>query len=56
MGDTIVPNKIPNLYHSLFNGDKNLEFNTPKTKKIKDKIVCQRLSLLLVQLAKLDIS
>ena len=43
MGDTIVPNKIPNLYHSLFNGDKNLEFNAPKTKKIKDKIKAHNL-------------
>ena len=38
MGDIIEPKKIPNLYHSLFNGLKNLEFKTPKTKKTKDKI------------------
>jgi hypothetical protein len=37
MGDTIEPKKIPNLYQSLFNGVKNLEFKIPKTKKIKDK-------------------
>ena len=35
IGDTIEPKKIPNLYQSLFNGVKNLEFKIPKTKKIK---------------------
>ena len=38
MGDTMEPKRIPNLNHSLFNGVKNLEFKTPKTKKTKDKI------------------
>ena len=38
MGDIMEPKKIPNLYHSLFNGFKNVEFKTPKIKKIKDKI------------------
>ena len=38
IGDTIEPKKIPNLCQSLFNGFKNVEFKTPKTKKIKDKI------------------
>ena len=43
MGDIIEPKKIPNLCHSLFNGFKNLEFKTPKTKKIKDKIKAHNL-------------
>jgi len=43
MGDTIEPKRIPNLNHSLFNGVKNLEFKTPKTKKIKDKIKAHNL-------------
>ena len=34
IGDTIVPNKIPNLNQSLFNGVKTLEFKSPKIKKI----------------------
>ena len=34
MGETIEPNKIPNLNHSLFSGINNLELRTPKTKKI----------------------
>ena len=42
-GDTIEPKRIPNLNHSLFNGDKNLEFKTPKTKKTKDKIIAYNL-------------
>ena len=41
IGDIIVPKKIPNLYHSLFNGVKNLEFKIPKIKKIDDKIKAQ---------------
>ena len=43
MGDTIEPKRIPNLNHSLFNGVKNLEFKTPKTKKTKDKIKAHNL-------------
>ena len=43
IGDTIEPKKIPNLSHSLFNGVKNLEFKTPKTKKTKDKIKAHNL-------------
>ena len=39
IGDIIEPKRILNLNHSLFNGDKNLEFKTPKTKKTKDKII-----------------
>ena len=43
IGDTIEPKRIPNLNHSLFNGVKNLEFKTPKTKKTKDKIIVHNL-------------
>ena len=43
MGDITEPKKIPNLHHNLFNGFKNLEFKTPKTKKIKDKIKAHNL-------------
>ena len=43
MGDIIEPKKIPNLCQSLFNGFKNVEFKTPKTKKIKDKIKAHNL-------------
>jgi len=35
-GDTIFPKNIPNLNQSLFKGDKILEFNKPKNKKIKE--------------------
>ena len=34
----MLPKKIPNLNHILFNGDKRDEFNIPKIKKIKHKI------------------
>ena len=37
MGETIEPKKIPNLNHSLFSGVNNLEFRTPKIRKIIDK-------------------
>ena len=43
IGDTIAPKKIPNLIHSLFNGVKNLEFKTPKIRKIIDKVKDQSL-------------
>ena len=43
IGDTIEPKRIPNLNHSLFNGAKNLEFKTPKTKKTKDRIKAHNL-------------
>ena len=43
MGDTMEPKRIPNLNHNLFNGVKNLEFKTPKTKKTKDKIKAHNL-------------
>ena len=33
MGATIAPKIIPNLNHSLFNGDNNFEFINPKIKK-----------------------
>jgi len=42
-GDTIEPKKNPNFNHNLFNGVKNLEFKTPKTKKIEDKIKAHNL-------------
>ena len=41
IGETIAPKKIPNLIHSLLSGVNNLEFKTPKTKKIKDAIRAQ---------------
>ena len=43
IGETKLPNRIPNLNHILFNGVKNFEFNNPKIKKIiaiiKDQIL-----------------
>jgi hypothetical protein len=43
IGDTKVPNKIPNLNQILFNGVRVFELNSPKTKKIiaiiKDQIL-----------------
>ena len=40
-GFIILPNKIPNLNHNLFNGDKILEFNKPKTKNKKEMTIDQ---------------
>ena len=37
IGETIEPNKIPNLNHNLFSGVNNLELKIPKIKKIIDK-------------------
>ena len=34
MGETIFPNKKPNLNHNLFNGFSKFEFIKPKDKKI----------------------
>ena len=34
IGETKLPNRIPNLNQILFNGVKNFEFNNPKIKKI----------------------
>ena len=34
IGDTKLPNRIPNLNQILFNGVKTFEFNNPKNKKI----------------------
>ncbi len=42
-GDTIFPNNIPILNQSLFKGVKILEFNKPRTKKIKEIIIDQTL-------------
>ena len=43
IGETKLPNKIPNLNQILFNGVKTFEFNNPKIKKIiaiiKDQIL-----------------
>ena len=43
IGETKLPNKIPNLNHTLFNGVKTFEFNNPKIKKntaiIKDQVL-----------------
>ena len=38
IGETIVPNKIPNLNQILFKGVKKLELINPKIKKIKEII------------------
>ena len=43
IGETMLPNRIPNLNQVLFNGVKTFEFNKPKIKKIiaiiKDQIL-----------------
>ena len=43
IGETKLPNRIPNLNQILFNGVKIFEFNNPKIKKIiaiiKDQIL-----------------
>ena len=43
IGETKLPNKIPNLNQILFNGVRTFEFNNPKIKKIiaiiKDQIL-----------------
>ena len=43
IGETMLPNKIPNLNQILFNGVKNFESSIPKIKKIiasiKDQIL-----------------
>ena len=43
IGETKLPNRIPNLNQALFNGVRILEFISPKTKKniaiIKDQIL-----------------
>ena len=43
IGETKLPNKIPNLNQILFNGVRIFEFNNPKNKKIiaitKDQIL-----------------
>ena len=41
IGETKLPSKIPNLNHNLFNGDKILEFNKPKTKNKKEMTIDQ---------------
>ena len=41
IGDTTLPNKIPNLNQILFNGYKIDEFNRPKIKKIIAIITAQ---------------
>ena len=38
-GDTILPKKIPNLNHSLFNGDKIFELIIPKIKNTKETLM-----------------
>ena len=35
IGETKLPNKIPNLNQILFNGVKIFEFSSPKIKKVK---------------------
>ena len=37
-GEIIFPKNIPNLNQTLFKGAKNLEFNKPKTRKIREII------------------
>ena len=36
IGDTIFPNKIPNLNHNLLRGFNNFEFSKPKIKNTID--------------------
>jgi len=55
IGNTIEPKKIQNLYQSLFNGVKNLEFKIPKSKKIKDKIRPTILNLLEILISFLSV-
>jgi|TARA_Y100000389_G_C17157546_1_gene362718 hypothetical protein len=43
IGDTKLPNSIPNLNQALFSGVKILEFNNPKIKKIMEIIIDQTL-------------
>jgi len=43
IGETKLPNRIPNLNQILFNGVKNFEFNNPKIKKIIEIIKDQTL-------------
>ena len=43
IGDTILPNKIPNLNQILLNGVKIFEFNNPRIKKIEAIIIDQAL-------------
>ena len=45
IGETIDPNKIPNLNQILFKGLKIGEFNKPKIKKIIEGIIAQILIL-----------
>ena len=45
IGDTNLPNNIPNLNQILFNGLKIDELNIPKIKKIIDRIIDQVLIL-----------
>ena len=42
-GDIILLKKIPNLNQSLFKGAKILEFNKPKSRKIREIITDQTL-------------
>ena len=44
-GEINFPKKIPNLNQALFKGDKILEFNKPKIKKINEMIIDQILKL-----------
>ena len=44
-GETIFPNKTPNLNQILFSGDKIFEFSMPKIKKLKAIIKDQNLKL-----------
>ena len=41
IGDTMLPNIIPNLNQILFKDVKNFEFNNPKTKKARAIIIDQ---------------
>ncbi len=43
IGDIILPNKSPNLNHTLFKGDKIFEFIKPKIKKNNDTKIDQYL-------------
>tara|TARA_B100000767_G_scaffold186783_1_gene174215 strand:+ start:69 stop:452 length:384 start_codon:yes stop_codon:yes gene_type:complete len=45
IGETMLPNKIPNLNQILFNGVRNFESNIPKIKKIAERMIDHSLTL-----------
>ena len=41
IGAIKFPNNMPNLNHALFKGVRNLEFKSPRIKKINDMVIDQ---------------